>query len=347
VSSENGENWIDVNSDLPAKIYVDAIAINGNNIFIGTTSIVANCGVFRSSNKGNSWTALYNGLPTYTLIDAAIAISGNNIFIGTTDGKVFLSSNNGTSWAERKSGLPGTWIRKLSISGDNLFAATLAKGVYLSSNNGSSWAAVNNGLPSDARVHALATSGENVFAGTQFNGTYFSPNNGQNWTVVNNGLPANAIVVAFAISGNNIFAGTNGGGVYLSANNGSNWTAVNTGLGNDTIRSLAVSSTYLYAGTVSDGVWKRPLSSITTGTVESFPQESNVAIFPNPANNVVTIESQWPSIIKVFNIQGQLVKTLQTSSNKTMVDVSALPDGIYIMKANTNKGVFTLKFIKQ
>ncbi len=70
-------------------------------------------------------------------------------------------------------------------------------------------------------------------------------------------------------------------------------------------------------------------------------------IFPNPTVDNLTIESLQSAVIEITNIQGQLVKTITATGNKTNIDVSALPCGVYIVQAKMEKGVAVSKFIKE
>ena len=82
-----------------------------------------------------------------------------------------------------------------------------------------------------------------------------------------------------------------------------------------------------------------------------------VKIYPNPANDNLTIETPPKSTIEISNIQGQLIKTLAVSGNKTnidhvgwssyVVDVSALPCGVYVVQVKTEKGIAVKKFVKE
>lgn len=75
--------------------------------------------------------------------------------------------------------------------------------------------------------------------------------------------------------------------------------------------------------------------------------ESLLIIYPNPANSKITIESQQHELIEISNIQGQLIKTLAIKGNKTNVDISTFPSGVYIIKAKTDEGIAVKKLIKQ
>lgn len=74
---------------------------------------------------------------------------------------------------------------------------------------------------------------------------------------------------------------------------------------------------------------------------------SEFEIFPNPANTSLTIESQQKSVIEIFNIEGQIIKAFNNADKETIIDISNLSSGVYIIKAKTDRGVAIKKFIKQ
>ena len=74
---------------------------------------------------------------------------------------------------------------------------------------------------------------------------------------------------------------------------------------------------------------------------------ANIAVYPNPATDNITIESEQPAVIEITNIQGQLIKTFATTDNKTNINVSALASGVYVVEVKTEKGVEVKKFIKE
>jgi len=85
-----------------------------------------------------------------------------------------------------------------------------------------------------------------------------------------------------------------------------------------------------------------------TGGIKTQPVEKlNISICPNPATNTITIETPRLGIIEITNIQGQLIKTYTASNNRTNIDVSALPCGVYVIEVKTDKEIATRKFIKQ
>jgi len=229
---------------------LECLAISGNNIFAGTWD-----GVCLSSNGGNSWTFVNNGLPGSTSNNFinSLAVSGNNIFAETEKG-VYLSSDNGNNWTAVNNGLPFNFsycfVNSLAISGNNIFAGVKGGGVFLSSNNGGIWTARNSGLPLNAKVRSLAISDSNIFVGIDSCGIFFSSNNGNSWVAVNNGLPPNLYTSAFTIVNNSIFAGSYiyTGGLFSTSNNGNIWVPDTAGLTNIGICSLTSNSNNIFAG---------------------------------------------------------------------------------------------------
>ena len=73
-----------------------------------------------------------------------------------------------------------------------------------------------------------------------------------------------------------------------------------------------------------------------------------ISVFPNPATEIITIENlPQQATIEILNIQGQLIETLATTGNKTNLNVSAFPCGVYIVEVKTEKGVAVKKFVKE
>ena len=70
-------------------------------------------------------------------------------------------------------------------------------------------------------------------------------------------------------------------------------------------------------------------------------------IYPNPAKNNLTIESQQKSTIEIFNIQGQTILQQSLQQGKTDIDISRLAIGIYILKLSNNEKIEETRFVKE
>ena len=90
---------------------------------------------------------------------------------------------------------------------------------------------------------------------------------------------------------------------------------------------------------------------ITVKSGEENELSELLNVYPNPAGDLVTIESLNGAELNSINIlssEGGLIKTIgNLKSTRKVIDVSDLPDGMYIIKAADNKQVYTSKLIKK
>jgi len=350
-TTDNGANWVAVDSGLTDQ-RVHSFAVIGTYLFTGTLG-----GVFLSTNNGTSWTAVNSGLSNLNIYP--LAAIGANLFAGTSNSGVYLSTDNGTSWTAVNSGLTNGEVSAFAVSGTNLFAGTNG-GVFLSTDNGTSWAPANSGI-SNNLTNCFAVSGTNLFVGTYGGGVFLSTNNGTSWTTVSSGLTNLNILSLLAVDGTTILAGTDGDGVFVSSDNGTSWVPVNDGLTNLSVLSLAVVGTDLFAGTSSgnsNGVWRRPLSEITSvkeTILSQIPRNYSLEQnYPNPFNPSTKINYSVPKSsivqIKVFDVLGNEVEILVNEEKPAGTyelnwDAGILPSGVYFYQLKAGSFIETKKML--
>jgi hypothetical protein len=120
------------------------------------------------------------------------------------------------------------------------------------------------------------------------------------------------------------------------------WVTVKAIYNHDSLRSIATDSIYVH--------------DIAIG-INELNGQIYFNIYPNPTTENITVETPPLSTIEISNIEGQLIKTLATNGTKTnidhvgwlsyVVDVSALPCGVYVLQVKTEKGVAVKKFVKE
>ena len=73
----------------------------------------------------------------------------------------------------------------------------------------------------------------------------------------------------------------------------------------------------------------------STGINESQINSASITVFPNPANDVLTIsisqQTISPITISIYDITGRLMNAVKTNKNNTSIDVSNLNNGIYFI----------------
>ncbi|HNW90719.1 MAG TPA: T9SS type A sorting domain-containing protein [Bacteroidales bacterium] len=108
---------------------------------------------------------------------------------------------------------------------------------------------------------------------------------------------------------------------------------------NDLYRSL-ISNSYFLTKELDSCIF----ASINENNINA---DDFLHVYPNPASEKITIETQEKSIIEILNIQGQLVKSIKSNDSKTNIDVSALQSGMYLVEVKTENGVVVRKFVKE
>ncbi|RZJ32029.1 MAG: T9SS type A sorting domain-containing protein [Flavobacterium sp.] len=94
------------------------------------------------------------------------------------------------------------------------------------------------------------------------------------------------------------------------------------------------------------------ITNEVTTTVNALGTSSfagnNFVIYPNPARNSFTIDliDNFTSRIEIYNVLGQMVKSVQADTRQTTVDISMLPSGTYIVKISGGKATMNKKLLK-
>lgn len=96
-----------------------------------------------------------------------------------------------------------------------------------------------------------------------------------------------------------------------------------------------------------------PYKELVTG----IPSEDNnghfISVYPNPADNIITISSSTPisalnkPVLSVYSIEGKLLLQQAFVKEKMSVDVSAFRQGMYILQLTGSKQTEIIKFTKE
>lgn len=92
------------------------------------------------------------------------------------------------------------------------------------------------------------------------------------------------------------------------------------------------------------------LNSLITG-VKNYKANALMQVYPNPANDIVTVNIDRNSNIDltlyIYNIMGSLVKTETLKQNQQQINISELRNGIYILKIKYKRVIEKQKLIIQ
>ena len=98
-----------------------------------------------------------------------------------------------------------------------------------------------------------------------------------------------------------------------------------------------------------DDLLIRKIDNNITQIKKEFFNE-NITLFPNPAKNVITIQSESElknSNVQLLNALGQTVKSISIENTTTSINISDLNSGIYFVQLNYNNQKLIKKIIKE
>lgn len=94
----------------------------------------------------------------------------------------------------------------------------------------------------------------------------------------------------------------------------------------------------------------KPCGPNNTGINNVNASDLNIDIFPNPVNDYFTVRSSKEPMqsIKVMDISGRVVATQALNDTKEgIIQLDAIPAGMYFLKIETAAGIASAKIIKQ
>ncbi len=295
-SNDGGASWTPKLYNLGGADYQDwayalTIDLNSPNILFAATH---EHGVYKSTNRGDSWQAANDGINNYStraIVVGPTAEYANFVYAGVwTKSGVFKSTNLGDSWSLKSNGISGAQIYTMDIDPlqpRNLYAATYNMGVMKSTNAADSWNASGLGQFEIATVRINPLDSRVVFAGTTMDGLYASLDRGNNWAHRQAGLQASnaTSLVVSPDDPNSYYASTEGAGVKHSPDQGASWVDFSQNLGSRAIHALVAQagSHKLFALTDGAGLyrcdlqnssncWQRVGNNLPAAPAEQFPE---------------------------------------------------------------------------
>ncbi|OYT15964.1 MAG: hypothetical protein B7C24_10255 [Bacteroidetes bacterium 4572_77] len=155
--------------------------------------------VWKTTNKGNSWTEISSMNTSNKIRSMAIAPSNSLVLYVADYSHIWSTTNGGNSWTEITGSLPvaSSDLRSIAVKNDdpNTLWVTLSyyntNAVYESTDGGSIWTNISNGLPEIPAYsivqNAQVSSEVHLYVGTEL-GVYFKKGD-DNWIEYNTGLP--------------------------------------------------------------------------------------------------------------------------------------------------------------
>ncbi len=263
-------------------------------------------------------------LPTTDLLYGIIIDPTDSNRITITQGiNVYITTDGGTTWEA-----PSTGLEILVDRDDMIFSASInplntdeylistTQGIFASSDKGATWAQIFSGQVD--RAYYSNENEDQIVAVTHYSDGWLYPK-------------ADARIA-------------------YSMDNGITWEEISAqALGylntsNSTIQFYE-DSAEVYFGTFDLGLVKYTLDLFVLGT-STNEATSEIAIFPNPANNSFSVSATTNSVesVTIFTLTGQVA--VETTSKSMDIDIAHLSSGVHLVKINTEKGTYFKRLLK-
>ena len=369
-----GSVWVDYDNDRDIDLFIakcrggdiqwkynELWRNNGDGTFSNVADITGyyngfypNGGHDNSSNLGDpvqTWSAAWGDFNNDGYMDVYVGASASG------DGSHKLMKNNGDGTFTDVTAGSGVESAPSGIENDSAdfnndgFIDIFSNGSILLNDGDFKFDLYNNNVPEPGAIGDSNNDGFlDIFNG---NSLYQNTPNDNNWlkvitvgTTSNiNGIGARIEISSpsLGIQVRDVQSGT--GFRYMSS--------LNTyfGLGQDS--SITTLTVYWPSGVVDtfNNVNVNQSLEITEGQTLSTgaPSLDNIAVFPNPANDYITVKSDYnldDAIISLFDLNGRRVLNYKNSSDNNLIDVSKLSSGEYILRLITSETIiFTKKIL--
>jgi len=287
--------------------------------------------LYKTINRAVSWQPvspdLTNGPGNYnqvygTITTIAVAPSNSQfIYVGTDDGNAWKTVNGGTNWINVSNGLPDRWITRVAVDpvDENIVYLTLSgykydsyqPHVFRSVNAGSTWNDISGNLPE---------------------------------------APVNDIIVDMDLD-STLYVATDFG-VFVSRDLGQYWQMLGDDLPNVPVVDLDYhhDTRMLVAATYGRSMYSFGLDQLV-GDEDYTSPFAELAVYPNPANTVVSLQSsvfsRQSSVVELMTGDGRMVlkEEILLGGHTYTVDISHLPAGVYIFRIKLDNEVHLRKLL--
>ncbi len=244
------------------------------DVFAGNYNItngVSDGHAWRSSDGGETWTPLDNGIVA-AMISGFVFPGGDQVLCSSAwnPGGVSISAYRGDSWSRLgpPQNIPAYCLTR-SPQGD-LFFGTEGQSVWRYNAGSGTW--TNLGLNQSQQFSIAINSLGHVFVGNDSNlkGVYKSTANGDNLQPLAN-FPGNYGYSICVLPNDDLYVGTRDSGIQYSSDGGASWTTVNSGIPTSSCQIITLGPDgHLYAGVAGFGVYRSaaPVVPRTPGDID-------------------------------------------------------------------------------
>lgn len=321
-TTDAGASWvqqIDTGFQSTGESFINGVHFfDANNGIAYGDPVAGEFEIYRTTDGGDTWTAVPGAnIPNPT--SGEYGYNGGNVFIGSTGwlptnkGRILKTTDMGVTWTVSQA--PLTDFGGTAQNGRMAFSTT-SNGCLLKT------------AGTVVTYYTTTNGGSSWSAATPFTGTQ----------KLLSYIPGTSTIVATSQAAPV--------GSSYSSDNGVTWTPIEADMQRG-VSDFVNGSTGWCAGfsssATSDGIFR------FDGTLANptFEADAAIEVYPNPANNFVTISAELDSYdLSVTDLTGKVVLQQSLSGIENSVDVSSLSSGVYLFNINSDNKKETIKVIK-
>jgi hypothetical protein len=342
ISYDNGNTWS--GSNLLQSGGVSCLCTGDSMIYACTPN-----GIYRTEKNTLNWSGYSEGLPTGPMNKIILK---DSILLASDNNSIYFRTSGDPAWTTLVESSPVSGIYDFDYDGNTLVLAGY-DGISESNDLGLSW---NIWPPAYIfEWDAVTVKGDTIIAASK-GGIYRKLISTGNISKVSNGLMELWNPYGYDYYGEFEQFHRIGGYIFVCGETGVyklsdyTWDWEPTGLEYYTF-ALADNGEMLFSAKGYQGIWGRPLNQLIVNTNAAPINKSLISIYPNPANDLITIDTQITpgnnTALTIINLQGQQLTKIRLTEPTTVLDVRAFAPGMYFAKITDGPTVKTVKFLKQ
>lgn len=275
--------------------------------------------------------------------------------------KVSVVGYYGGTWqyiggAGISSGISGN--NQLQTYNDTLYIAygdSDSSGIVVQKYDGTEWipvtATASISVPSRGPMFTISPVQEYYLIGSDLGDVYFNKYDGANWqgSVTTGNYGTCGGIGVDGMGNTHVLVNDNSIGLVCRSYNNGGWSTTGTAgfatASSSYNTSFHVEEFQKYYVVLAHAVVGYGAIQVYSYDLSASNNEIKVGdlmIYPNPACDLITIETVGLKAVKVINLSGKVV----LNSNEATVNISSLPEGAYILQVETDKGIEYSKFVK-
>jgi hypothetical protein len=337
VTADQGGNWTQTGTAFSSFGILTTASV-GQAFFV-----LCNAGLrlFRTTDGGATWTDLSSKIPVHPMWadELRLTTAGNRLFITYGFGRqMYYSTDLGSTWISV--GLTEPLSNNLSdmvVYHSAVYAVFFGDG-QVAKLVDDQWVLTGNGLPADREPSYLYTCNDRLYCETDYYGWYIYDEANSSWshiqTALNREFPDYTYPWSpYRFGSHDFYYAYHKGWVYSDDCLGTLKMVGTEGLlATQPFWPMAFINDTLFVVQGTNGIWKRPLSQITS-VPDVAIESGDFRIYPNPASNMLMVNGfpeNQEAVVSVYDLTGRRL-ILKACYPDEQVDISFLDPGIYLI----------------